>query len=528
MKKKMKMTAMFVVILLTMTLISCTSDDVLPEAPFLESEECHTVKANMNINKSEFDAGSTRAVSDGTGWKDGDIIYLLFDGSNGKSITGEAKYAASDYSWNLSYYGSLPRDIQARVKAYFFDVESESDISRSLDKVTFTGKAGVYIDLSGLYIFPIGGNINIEANLQPQTSRIRFKGEKGNTFQVGGIKCYTSLIRASGEMTQSTNLTSVTVQDNGYTPYVYGEFSSKNAPYIYVKYPATRYIAECTSSIFQKGKSGWMNAPTYNKHNGWITFDGSFNPSLDRVMACVEKGNTVSLIASFSDDVYDKTVTWSSSDNSIATIDNTGKITGVSVGKATITATSNMDNVGYATCSLIVEPFHDYEDLGLTSGTLWATCNVGATSPEDCGFKFAWGEINSKYSFTSSNYTYTSNSLPWEKDAAFENWPMRLYHIWRMPTRTEMEELISECTYTFTTLNGMFGCKMTSKKNGKSIFLPGNGSGSTGSGAYWTKTYYDDSHAYQLGFYSSTTSGIYCNETGQRFEGKFVRPVYDY
>ena len=116
---------------------------------------------------------------------------------------------------------------------------------------------------------------------------------------------------------------------------------------------------------------------------------------------------------------------------------------------------------------------HEYVDLGLS--VKWATCNVGATKPEEYGYYFAWGETATKKSYTSDNYTYTSNSstLPLTADAAHVNWGGN----WRMPTRAEQDELrnTSNCTWTWTTQNGVNGYRVVSKLNGNSIFLPAAG-----------------------------------------------------
>jgi hypothetical protein len=88
---------------------------------------------------------------------------------------------------------------------------------------------------------------------------------------------------------------------------------------------------------------------------------------------------------------------------------------------------------------------HEYVDLGLPSGTLWATCNVGANSPEEYGDFFAWGEVEPKEEYTNENYTYTetSNVLPLSADAANANWG----EAWRMPTRNEQDELRIYCSW---------------------------------------------------------------------------------
>lgn len=196
-----------------------------------------------------------------------------------------------------------------------------------------------------------------------------------------------------------------------------------------------------------------------------------------------------------------------------------------------------------------------YVDLGLPSGTLWATCNIGANSPEDYGDYFAWGETegykSGKTNFSWSTYKWCNGSsssltkynnysssygtvdgkteLDLEDDAAYVNWGLE----WRMPSKAQFEELInsSYTTTEWTTLNGVKGRKITSKKNGNSIFLPAAGyrSGSslygTGSyGIYWSRTLYSDgpNNAWSLDFNSSS---IYTSYFGYRYCGRSVRPV---
>ena len=157
---------------------------------------------------------------------------------------------------------------------------------------------------------------------------------------------------------------------------------------------------------------------------------------------------------------------------------------------------------------------HAYVDLGLPSGLKWATCNVGATIPEGYGDYFAWGETKPKdyyywgtYKYCNGTYDtmtkYCDNSkygtvdnkteLELTDDAARINWGGK----WRMPTRAEQDELrnTSNCTFTWTTQNGVKGYKVTSKKNGNSIFLPAAGFRdedylyNTGSsGYYWSSS----------------------------------------
>jgi len=151
---------------------------------------------------------------------------------------------------------------------------------------------------------------------------------------------------------------------------------------------------------------------------------------------------------------------------------------------------------------------YDWVDLGLPSGIKWATCNVGASTPSAYGNYYAWGETSTKSTYTEDNYTYTGNptTLPSSADAATANWGSG----WRMPTQTEMQELIDNCTVTWTTQNGVNG-RLFTGPNGNSIFLPAAGYrgdselGYAGSdGDYWSSSLYSDGtvRAWCLYFYS--------------------------
>ena len=120
-------------------------------------------------------------------------------------------------------------------------------------------------------------------------------------------------------------------------------------------------------------------------------------------------------------------------------------------------------------------------DLGLPSGLKWATCNVRANSPEECGDYFAWGEIKPKDDYSEMNsLTYSKNIATCKNrlwnisgnpkfDAATAQWGEE----WRMPTKDEMLELITVCKLEKSVLNDKKGLKITGP-NGNSIFLPNN------------------------------------------------------
>ena len=190
---------------------------------------------------------------------------------------------------------------------------------------------------------------------------------------------------------------------------------------------------------------------------------------------------------------------------------------------------------------------HEWVDLGLPSGTKWATMNVGADSPEDYGDYFAWGETTPKSTYNWSTYKWCKGSsdtmtkycksssygtvdnkttLDLFDDAAYVNWGTS----WRMPTEAELNELDENCTCTWTIHNGVSGRKVTSKVNGNSIFLPNagyrNGSGlySTGSGGgCWSSSLSTNNsyNALYLDFGSDNVCSYYCS----RNIGQSVRPV---
>ena len=184
---------------------------------------------------------------------------------------------------------------------------------------------------------------------------------------------------------------------------------------------------------------------------------------------------------------------------------------------------------------------HEWVDLGLPSGLLWATCNIGADKPEAYGDYFAWGETTpqadnaydwNSYKYHDGNkmtkYTETDGleTLESSDDAATANWG----GAWRMPTKAEMQELMDNTTCEWTVQNGVNGLLFTSS-NGNTIFLPAAGGrydsgiflvGSNG--YYWSASLYTDypGNAWYFNF-DSEDFDIYAKDA--RFNGFSVRPV---
>ena len=197
---------------------------------------------------------------------------------------------------------------------------------------------------------------------------------------------------------------------------------------------------------------------------------------------------------------------------------------------------------------------HEYVDLRLPSGTLWATCNVGATTPEDYGDYFAWGETTSKTTYNWSTYQYCNGGDGWNTltkycssttygyngftdnltvlqagdDAATANWGIG----WSMPTREQWQELVDNTNNKWTTQNGVNG-RLFTARNGKTLFLPAAGNyidneidlaGSCG--CYWSSSLtegspYDAWYFELTHFFGAGLSGMIYRSTGSP-----IRPVH--
>jgi len=207
---------------------------------------------------------------------------------------------------------------------------------------------------------------------------------------------------------------------------------------------------------------------------------------------------------------------------------------------------------------------YEYADLGLPSGTLWATHNIGATKPEEYGDFFAWGEIEPKDWFERGNYQYQTGEII--KDSRFGSWyecidigenisgteydaAVQLWgNGWRMPTREELYELTTRCwSNGIVERNGVKG-RILCGPNENSIFIPAAGAGASPSAQYelpegrtaalWIGNIYE--YCFSSNGVRDTTyvpiraeclvydDGSYRGVSiGMRYTGKNIRPVYN-
>ena len=376
---------------------------------------------------------------------------------------------------------------------------------------------------------------------------------------------YTTLIEKDGFSTTGYKITSKKV---GYTdkwiflPAAGGRYGtslesagSRGAYWslsLFAHFSSTAYGVYLTSN--------GMNMSDFPRVNGLSVrpvYDESIHVtgvSISPDSATVNVGATLQLTANITPtDATNKNVTWSSSDESVATVNTDGIITGVSAGTSVITVTT-VEGGFEAQCTVIVKvPVPEAVDLGLS--VKWASFNVGATTPEEYGDYFAWGETEPKENYSWSTYKWCNGSsstmtkyctkstygyngftdnktiLDPEDDAATVNWGGS----WRMPTKAEHDELRNNCTWEWTTINGVYGRKATSQIVGytsKWIFLPATGYrnetnlyGAGSRGDNWSSSLNTGNldSAYYVFFDSSIVSEY---SGGDRRFGRPIRPVY--
>ncbi|MBR5936460.1 MAG: Ig-like domain-containing protein [Bacteroidaceae bacterium] len=275
---------------------------------------------------------------------------------------------------------------------------------------------------------------------------------------------------------------------------------------------------------------------------------------LNKSEATLAVGKNDSLVATIKDgnNTIQSIVFWSSNNTDIVTVDANGKITAVAIGEAVITAECQGKTATCTVTTTLPEP--EYVDLGLSVN--WATFNVGAHFPEEHGNYYAWGEINTKSSYTWSNYKWNTGSnntgftkycvdsyygdgglvdylttLSTEDDAASNTWGGD----WRMPSNDEIYELINNCTWVWTTYKDINGYLITSKIQGytnNNIFLPVTGEfadklyDNTTEGYYWSNSLSPEGYGK-----SSTSWGLrinkdyYTKSSYMRNEGFAIRAV---
>ena len=275
------------------------------------------------------------------------------------------------------------------------------------------------------------------------------------------------------------------------------------------------------------------------------------NSSEQSVSSVVAKVQTVKV----NDSVSFNTASFAAPEGSSSLEDLVSKLPG-----AQIDSSGNITVNGKAITKILVngKPYfndviiHEYVDLGLS--VKWATCNVGASKPEEVGGLYAWGETETKAEYSYANYKFSVDGvrgnytkycsednkavLDLEDDVAHVKWG----GAWRMPTGAEMDELRRECKWTWTEENGVNGFRVSGKKEGfedKSIFLPVNAFNDSAAvargqypeyGIYWSSSLSHEAASFLMGGWDHANGLWFClvapmGNGSYRNEGRSIRPV---
>ena len=214
--------------------------------------------------------------------------------------------------------------------------------------------------------------------------------------------------------------------------------------------------------------------------------------SLNKSSLTLYENDSETLVATVTpSNATNKSVTWSSSNTSVASVSSSGKVTALAAGSAVITVTTS-DGNKKATCSVTVksDPYGAV-DLGLS--VKWASYNYGSSSVTATGGYYMWGDPNG----TAVPLEYTPPSVSSVSGTQYDIVRKHWGGNWRIPTRSEINELYSNCSFTKTTYSGVSVLKVTGP-NGKSIYLPFTGYAMPADGPIGSVQVMDTSNAYMM------------------------------
>ena len=239
---------------------ACDSSETLSH----ESDGTHQCRLIFTASTPSFIEGdATRAAGEeSSSWADNSCVYMSFVvGAN--RIDGKAIYNKVEDEWTLYYNGSISNGTSSNCKAVYFD----GYYSDNTEDIQLSPQEAIYIDEKANYT-KTAEAMMVNASLLPLTGRIRFKGDKGTEIHLSGFNIYSAYNKTTGELQGKGGTVDLVVNDGGYTPYIYPYFSSTSRKMV-LAYENYSFSTECEHPILDEGKSGYMEIPTEEKHNGW-------------------------------------------------------------------------------------------------------------------------------------------------------------------------------------------------------------------------------------------------------------------
>jgi formylglycine-generating enzyme required for sulfatase activity len=257
MKKAIKSLVVSAILILAASVLSSSCSEKV-EIP--SSKTCSMTFKGEVVG---FDQCNTKSTTeDGSAaWAEGDMIYIIFyDGD--AIVPGNATYSVAD-GWVVTYDGALPTgtDLKCEVR-YFVNADSSTQYS-----VMLNAETEVYETLSGSYDFD-GTSLTVVGSMTPKTGRIRFEGTSGDEIYVSGLTTFTTYSPASNTFFTTKAMVKRTVEDSGYTPYVYASFSDDSRK-LSVIGTETAYTRTCSEDVLKVGESGFMTIPTDDSCENW-------------------------------------------------------------------------------------------------------------------------------------------------------------------------------------------------------------------------------------------------------------------
>lgn len=248
---------------------ACSSDSSDDQAQ--ESYKEHVATLRLNVSREHFtDEPQTR--TEGVEWEDGERLYIRFKNGN-DYVNGVAQYSEATDSWSISYQGTLVRNETTQCVVTYFENPKEV----AANKVILSPQSIAFEDEAATYFCVSLKEITINANLKHKTGRIRFKGEVGDQISIVGLSYYTEydVDYRQRERTASSvdDPLPLTVQADGYTPYLYGWFTTDTKDLSLYVSDYQYYNRTCELGTLAVGKSGYMDIPSIDSHNGWWYYE---------------------------------------------------------------------------------------------------------------------------------------------------------------------------------------------------------------------------------------------------------------
>ncbi len=252
-------------------IVSCGTDDLDIATSAGDEEMNYTYKMVLNGGLQSFDDAVNRSAT--ATWENNDSVYLVFVDADGVVVKGWAVYNSSLEIWTVSASRAISDVVSSTCNVYYFD----SKTAAKNDVITLSASSVVYAATAATYS-KNGEYIEVNATLSPQTGRVRFKGDAGDSFTISGFDYFSQFNHAEGSLITSAFQGNVTIGEDGFSPFYYGVFSGSTR-YLELRRGSNEYKTICKEAVLAPGKSGYYNVPDSENLYGWTLERNEATPS---------------------------------------------------------------------------------------------------------------------------------------------------------------------------------------------------------------------------------------------------------